>query len=151
MWRQDSIPACASPSAISLITPLPCSGVTWPRWFDRGVELLKLLSVALAAAAGATVNVGEQPPRPRVAIIDSGVAKTPELDSLVVAEYDLAAMPARTNFQPRYDHAPMVPTILARPAGRRVEIVSLRIDDPAGCPAGASPPCQPSAAPVAQA
>ena len=86
-----------------------------------------------------------------MAIIDSGVAKTPELDSLVAAEYDMAAMPARPNFQPRYDHGTMVATILARAAGRQVEIVSLRIDDPAGCPAGASPPCQPSAAPVAQA
>jgi hypothetical protein len=45
----------------------------------------------------------------------------------------------------------MVATILARAANRQVDIISLRIDDPAGCPAGANPPCQPSAAPVAQA
>lgn len=86
-----------------------------------------------------------------MAIIDSGVAKTRELAALVVAEYDMAASPSRPVFQPRYDHGTMVATILARAAARQVDIVSLRIDDPAGCPQGSSPPCQPSAAPVADA
>jgi hypothetical protein len=86
-----------------------------------------------------------------VAIIDSGVAKTAELAGLVSAEYDMASSPGRTEFQPRYDHGTMVATILARAAHGQVDIISLRIDDPAGCPAGANPPCQPSAAPVARA
>jgi len=89
--------------------------------------------------------------RPRVAIIDSGVAKTSELASLVSAEYDMASDPGRPEFQPRYDHGTMVATILARAAHGQVDIISFRIDDPAGCPAGANPPCQPSAAPVARA
>lgn len=89
--------------------------------------------------------------RPRVAIIDSGVAKTAELAPLVSAEYDMASDPGRPRFQPRYDHGTMVATILARAAHRQVDIISLRIDDPAGCPAGANPPCQPSAAPVVRA
>ena len=89
--------------------------------------------------------------RPRVAIIDSGVAKTAELAALVSAEYDMASDPGRTEFQPRYDHGTMVATILARAAHGQVDIISLRIDDPAGCPAGANPPCQPSAAPIARA
>ncbi|MCD2322454.1 S8/S53 family peptidase [Sphingomonas sp. IC-56] len=103
------------------------------------------------AFSGITAPASEQAPRPRVAIIDSGVAKTTELAPLVVAEYDMASVPAREAFQPRYDHGTMVATILARAAARHVEIVSLRIDDPAGCPAGANPPCQPSGEPVARA
>ncbi|MDP5277560.1 S8/S53 family peptidase [Sphingomonas sp. DG1-23] len=89
--------------------------------------------------------------RPRVAIIDSGVAKTSELAALVSAEYDMASDPGRTAFEPRYDHGTMVATILARAAHGQVDIISLRIDDPAGCPSGANPPCQPSAAPVVRA
>ena len=89
--------------------------------------------------------------RPRVAIIDSGIARTAELGSLVSAEYDMASDTGRPEFQPRYDHGTMVATILARAANRQVDIISLRIDDPAGCPEGANPPCQPSAAPVARA
>jgi hypothetical protein len=84
----------------------------------------------------------------RVAIIDSGVAQTAELEPLLVAEYDMATNPARPAFHPRFDHGTMVATILARAVHRDVGIISLRIDDPAGCPPGANPPCQPSAAPV---
>jgi hypothetical protein len=79
------------------------------------------------------------------------VARTSELHDLVIAEYDMAAVPARAAFMPRYDHGTMVATILARAAGRQVNIISFRIDDPAGCPAEANPPCQPNAAPVAEA
>jgi subtilisin family serine protease len=91
------------------------------------------------------------PDRPVVAIIDSGIARTPELNGSLVAEYDMAAAPARPEFQPRYDHGTMVATILQREANRPIRIVSLRIDDPAGCPAGSPPPCQPSAEPIAKA
>ncbi|HUD91064.1 S8/S53 family peptidase [Sphingobium sp.] len=86
-----------------------------------------------------------------MAIIDSGVAKTAELQPLLTAQYDMASLPARAAFKPRYDHGTMVATILARAAARDVEIISLRIDDPAGCPTGANPPCQPNVAPVAAA
>lgn len=97
-----------------------------------------------------------QPPalarsRPVVAIIDSGVARTPELALSLVAEYDVAAKPGRPAFQPRYDHGTMVATILLREMKRPVDIVSFRIDDPAGCPPAATPPCQPSPLPVAEA
>lgn len=122
---------------------------------------MKTLLLSLLALAETTAPVVAPPipvspiavsaERPRVAIIDSGVAKTAELAPLVTAEYDMASQPGRPAFQPRYDHGTMVATILARAANRQVEIISLRIDDPAGCPAGANPPCQPSAAPVAQA
>ncbi|WP_448663354.1 S8 family peptidase [Sphingomonas sp. CJ20] len=108
--------------------------------------LLPLSALLCAAAPGEPVA-----PLPRVAIIDSGVAKTAELAPLVIAEYDMASQPGRPAFQPRYDHGTMVATILARAANRQVQIVSLRIDDPAGCPAGANPPCQPSAAPLVAA
>lgn len=89
--------------------------------------------------------------KPLVAVIDSGIARTAELQDAVVAEYDMAATPARPVFAPRYDHGTMVATILQRRAQRPIEIVSLRIDDPAGCPAGSAPPCQPSAEPIARA
>jgi hypothetical protein len=88
---------------------------------------------------------------PLVAVIDSGIAETPELKPLLAGEVDVAAPTGRQAFHPRYDHGTMVATILARAAGHQVRILSYRIDDPAGCPAGASPPCQPSAAPIAHA
>jgi subtilisin family serine protease len=91
------------------------------------------------------------PARPRVAVIDSGIARTAELGAWLVAEFDMAAHPARPPFRPADDHGTMVATILAREAEQPLEIVSLRIDDPAGCPAGASPPCQHDARPVASA
>jgi hypothetical protein len=109
------------------------------------VALLETASPVAAPPVPVTVE------RPRVAIIDSGVAKTAELAPLVSAEFDMASDPGRPAFQPRYDHGTMVATILARAAHGQVDIISLRIDDPAGCPAGANPPCQPSAAPVARA
>ncbi len=104
-----------------------------------------LLLLALLAGPGAALA------RPVVAVIDSGVAKTPELEGIVVGEHDMAAWPARPAFQPRYDHGTMVATILTREAKQGVSIVSFRIDDPAGCPQGATPPCQPDARPVAAA
>jgi hypothetical protein len=112
---------------------------------------MRLMFLALVALLVGAAPPARAPARPLVAVIDSGVARTAELRDLVVAEYDMAAVPARAAFAPRYDHGTMVATILARAARRGVDIVSLRIDDPAGCPAGRNPPCQPSAAPVAEA
>jgi subtilisin family serine protease len=126
---------------------------------------LRILLLALALLAGMLVSSPSEPigavaaaapprppsERPVVAIIDSGVARTSELRHAVVAEFDMAAMPARQPFQPADDHGTMVATILLREAKRPIDIVSLRIDDPAGCPVGHSPPCQGAAAPVANA
>jgi subtilisin family serine protease len=87
--------------------------------------------------------------RPLVAIIDSGIARTPELEDVLVGEYDLAGK--RAAFAPRYDHGTMVASILNRETGGAADIVSLRIDDPAGCPADRAPPCQPSSRPIVAA
>jgi len=103
--------------------------------------------IAAALIAGGFSGIGIA--RPLVAVIDSGVARTPELQSAVVGEHDMAG--GRPAFQPRYDHGTMVATIINREAKGAIDIVSLRIDDPAGCPAGASPPCQPSPQPMAAA
>lgn len=111
-------------------------------------RLLVILGLALGFVSG---PVAAQDARPIVVVIDSGVGLTPELRPHLVAEYDMAALPARPAFQPRYDHGTMVATILTRAARTDVGIVSMRIDDPAGCPPGASPPCQPSYEPVAAA
>ncbi|WP_106639135.1 S8/S53 family peptidase [Allosphingosinicella vermicomposti] len=89
--------------------------------------------------------------RPLVAVIDSGVALTDELKPLMTAEFDMGSNRARPTFQPTYDHGTMVATILAREAEHDLSIVSIRIDDDAGCPAGATPPCQQDAGKVAQA
>ncbi|PAX08774.1 S8 family peptidase [Sphingomonas lenta] len=89
--------------------------------------------------------------RPVVAVIDSGVAMTDELKPYLRGEFDMAADRARAAFRPRYDHGTMVATILTRAAHGQVDIVSFRIDDPAGCPEALNPPCQPSAAPIARA
>jgi subtilisin family serine protease len=102
--------------------------------------LIALLSLVFAAPAIA---------RPVVAVIDSGVSKTAQLAQVLVAEYDMAG--ARTAFRPRYDHGTMVASIIDREAKGQVDIVSLRIDDPAGCPPDRSPPCQPSARPIVAA
>jgi hypothetical protein len=102
------------------------------------------LVAAMALAAPAVA-------KPLVAVIDSGIARTAELGTAVVAEYDMASAVARPSFQPRYDHGTMVATIIHREAKGAVDIVSFRIDDPAGCPAGFDPPCQFSATPVAAA
>ena len=97
--------------------------------------------LALTSLPFASLPAGAGELRPRVAIIDSGIARTAELGERVVAEYDMAASPARPVFQPRYDHGTMVATILERAAPEPVDIISYRIDDPAGCPPGANPPC----------
>jgi hypothetical protein len=104
------------------------------------VRLLLAALVFLAAPAAA---------RPVVAIVDSGVARTPELERVVIGEYDMAG--TRPAFHPRYDHGTMVATILSREAQGAVDILSFRIDDPAGCPPGKAPPCQPSVMPIVHA
>lgn len=104
--------------------------------------IFSLLITVLPAAAFA---------RPTVAIIDSGIARTPELKPFVRDEYDTASRSSRPRFSPRYDHGTMVATILVRAAKQPVDIISFRIDDPRGCPPRAVPPCQPSAKPVVQA
>jgi len=91
------------------------------------------------------------PSRPLVAVIDSGIARTPELAPFLVKEYDFGADVPRPAFKPRYDHGTMVATILVRAVHRPVNIVSFRIDDPAGCAPGRAPPCQLSWARIAAA
>lgn len=103
--------------------------------------LLALVALVLPLAPAAA--------RPLVAVIDSGVARTPELDHALVGEHDLAG--DRPAYRPRYDHGTMVATILNREARGAIDILSLRIDDPAGCPAGRAPPCQPSPLPIVRA
>lgn len=107
------------------------------------------LALCGVAAGGLRADATER--RPVVAVIDSGVARTAELGGRVIAEYDMAASPARTAFRPAFDHGTMVATILARAAARPVDIVSLRVDDPAGCPPGAQAPCVRSVHTVAAA
>jgi subtilisin family serine protease len=114
-----------------------------------GVGLVCPEDMGQARAVGQAMLPHARPPR--VAVIDSGIAQTPELRSAVSTEFDMAAKPARPAFQPREHHGTMVATVLLRSARRPIEIISLRIDDPAGCPAGLAPPCQSQAAPVAAA
>jgi hypothetical protein len=122
--------------------------------------LLLLLATALTAAPPAPTaalpvtqeaRAATTPRRPLVAVIDSGVARTRELAPWLVAEYDVGSDVGRTPFKPRYDHGTMVATILLREARQPVDIVSIRIDDPAGCPADLQPPCQLEPSRVAKA
>jgi subtilisin family serine protease len=103
----------------------------------------------LAGMLFAVLSVSPAGARPLVAVIDSGVAQTGELGSVLVAEYDMAG--DRPAFAPRYDHGTMVATILAREAHGQIGIISLRIDDPAGCPVQVMPPCQGSPARIVAA
>jgi hypothetical protein len=89
--------------------------------------------------------------RPLVAVIDGGVARTAELQDVLVGEYDLASDPPRPAFQPKFDHGTYVATVLHRAAKGAVDIVSLRIDSPTNCPDNLNPPCQPDGAPIAAA
>lgn len=104
-----------------------------------------------ALGIGLFLITGAAEARPLVAIIDSGIARTDELLPVLVAEYDMAQAPARPAFMPSVDHGTMVATILSRAANGGADIVSMRIDDPAGCPGAQTPPCQPSAAPIVAA
>ena len=108
----------------------------------------------LAAAIAAATIIGSPAlaaDRPLVAVIDGGVARTAELEGVLVEELDFAADPARPPFTPAHDHGTLVATVLHRAAGGVVDIMSLRIDDPAGCPAGANAPCQRDPLPIAAA
>lgn len=70
----------------------------------------------------------------KIAVIDSGVAQTPLLAPLLVAEYDIAsAFEARPAFHPAHDHGTEVATVIAREARAPVRLYSLRIDTPGQC------------------
>ncbi len=105
---------------------------------------MRLLLVLFGLLASVSASA-----RPLVAVIDSGVARTLPLAGVLVGEYDMAG--DRRAYYPRYDHGTMVATILNREAGGAIDIISIRIDDPAGCPPDRAPPCQPSAAPIVAA
>jgi subtilisin family serine protease len=110
--------------------------------------LSPVLSIGAVAAAPQAPAAAKHP---LVAIIDSGIARTPEIGSALVAEYDMAVKPGRPAFQPRYDHGTMVATIMLREAQQPIDIVSLRVDDLQGCPEGAHPPCQRDVGPIVEA
>jgi subtilisin family serine protease len=116
-------------------------------WGAFQVMRLKLLGLFLGLVAPACAGAS----MPTVAIIDSGVAPVGELSRLLLAEYDLGSHKPRPAFRPSFDHGTMVATILARALDDQVKILSLRIDDPHGCPEGRNPPCQPSPQPMAAA
>ncbi|WP_114954626.1 S8 family peptidase [Sphingosinicella terrae] len=112
---------------------------------------IRLLISCLSLLIGGVPAMAAPSDLPLVAVIDSGIGRTSELAPLLVGEYDMASSRARPAFHPRYDHGTMVATILARSLMRQVRIVSLRIDDPAGCPEQISPPCQQDPVRVARA
>ena len=118
-------------------SPLACCKLA--RWLLAAFAATIIGSPALAAD------------RPLVAVIDGGVARTAELEGVLVEELDFAATPARPPFTPVHDHGTLVATVLHRAAGGAVDIMSLRIDDPAGCPEGANAPCQRDPLPIAVA
>jgi subtilisin family serine protease len=112
---------------------------------------LVLSPVQPIGAAAAAPEAPAAVRHPLVAIIDSGIARTPEIGGALVAEYDMAVKPGRPAFQPRYDHGTMVATILLRESREPIDIVSLRVDDLQGCPEGAHPPCQRDVGPIVEA
>lgn len=112
---------------------------------------MRCVSLLAGLCAGTMVLAQPAAAKPRVAVIDSGIARTGELVGAVVAEYDMATDVPRPAFQPRFNHGTQIATVLHREAKGQVEIVSIRIDDPAGCPKGHNPPCQPDAGVIARA
>ena len=93
--------------------------------------------VFLAALLTATPSFCQpaEGPRPvKIAVIDSGVARTPLLAPLLVAEYDMAAVfKERPAFRPVHDHGTEVATVIARNSTAPIELYSLRIDTPGQC------------------
>jgi subtilisin family serine protease len=121
--------------------------------FHSSLLALVVGTIALAPVEpiGAVATPSAEAARPVVAIIDSGIARTPEIGRSLVAEYDMAVKPGRPQFHPRYDHGTMVATILLREARQPIDIVSFRIDDLQGCPEKANPPCQRDVGPIVEA
>lgn len=112
---------------------------------------MRCVTLLAGLCAGMLLLGQETAAKPLVAVIDSGVAKTPELAGVLVAEYDMAVDQPRPAFQPRYDHGTQISTVLNREAKGQVNIVSIRIDQPAGCAKGLNPPCQRDAKVIARA
>gem|GEM_PF-1656027 len=110
---------------------------------------MRCVSLFLVAAIFLHSIVAEA--RPLVAVIDSGVGATAELRPHLVGEIDAAARPARPALRPRFDHGTKVATVLSRAARGRADILSIRVDDPAGCAFGRNPPCQRDPAVIAWA
>lgn len=72
----------------------------------------------------------------RIAVIDSGIARTPTLDAIVETEIDM--VDHRAPFTPVSDHGTAVATIVAMSSHVPIRIVSLRVDrehrcDPHAC------------------
>lgn len=124
-----------------------CNQRTAERVFDA-VRAILVTGFAAALLIGSPAQAAD---RPLVAVVDGGVARTAELEGVLVGEIDVVAVPERPPFQPTNPHGTLVATVLHRAAEGAVDIVSVRIDDPAGCPEGAAPPCQPDALTIASA
>lgn len=89
--------------------------------------------VSLSLVASAALITSAVSARLLVAVIDSGIAVTAELRPHLVGEVDAAAQPARAMLAPRFDHGTKVATILSRAAGGQADILSIPVDDRAGC------------------
>ncbi|MBO9622386.1 MAG: S8 family serine peptidase [Sphingomonas sp.] len=98
------------------------------------IRLPVLLATALLSASPALAREGEAVRPVKIAVVDSGIARTPLLAPLVVAEYDMAAVfRERPAFKPVHDHGTEVATVIAREARAPIQIYSLRIDTPGKC------------------
>ena len=92
-----------------------------------GSHIIAGLLVAVGMASGASA---QQAPV-RVAVIDSGIARTSTLDASIESEEDMVE--GRRPFSTRSSHGTEVSTVLLRAAHRPVRIVSLRVDKDGQC------------------
>jgi len=88
-----------------------------------------LAATALLLVPAAAVAASDAPPR--IAVIDSGVARTSTLDASIETEIDM--VDGRAPFSTKSSHGTSVATVLVRSAHRPVRIVSLRIDRDGQC------------------
>src|SRR5437660_131480 len=72
---------------------------------------ISLAASLLCSPADRAASITHESGVPRIAVIDSGIARTPELGPLLEAEYDLATVPARPSFAPRATTAAITPAI----------------------------------------
>jgi subtilisin family serine protease len=98
------------------------------------IRLPVFVAVALLSASPGLAREAAAPRPVKIAVIDSGIAKTALLAPLLVAEYDMATVfRERPAFQPAHDHGTGVATVIASAVNVPIQIYSLRIDTPGKC------------------
>lgn len=94
-------------------------------------DMIRMLSIALLLILPALANAKIAERTYRIAVIDTGVAKTAFLKDSLETEVDMIA--SREPWSTDVDHGTYMATVLVREAKHPVRILSFRVDDPKTC------------------